>query len=78
MVRLPDGATLLSSAEKSAVYIGHPGGAFNLVVDKVKGPGGLGYDTKRRRVLIPLLDEGTLMVQELSGFEETSNSFDAE
>jgi hypothetical protein len=78
MVRLPDGATLLSSAQKSAVYIGHPGGAFNLVVDKLRGPGGLGYDTKRRRVLIPLLDEGTLMVQELSGFEETSNSFDAE
>jgi hypothetical protein len=78
MVRLPDGATLLSSAQKSAVYIGHPGGAFNLVVDKVRGPGGLGYDTKRRRVLIPLLDDGTLMVQELSGFEETSNSFDAE
>jgi len=78
MVRLPDGATLLSSAEKSAVYIGHPGGAFNLVMDKVSDPGGLGYDSKRRRVLIPLRVDGTLMVQELSGFEETSNSFEVE
>lgn len=77
MVRLPDGATLLSSLKMSAVYIGHPGGAFNLVLDRLPGVGGIGYDTKRRRVLIPLQD-GALEVQELSGFEETSNSFDAE
>jgi sugar lactone lactonase YvrE len=77
MVRLPDGATLLSSIKNSAVYIGHPGGAFNVALDKVRGAGGLGYDTKRRRVLVPL-DEGVLEIQELSGFEETDNRFGEE
>ena len=75
LVRLPDGTTLLSSWKTQAVYVGHPGGSsFSLVADHAPTAGGVGYDAKRRRALIPLLNEGVLIAQELSGFEETSSS----
>jgi hypothetical protein len=78
MVRMPDGALLVASEKTMAVHIGHPGGEFEVVLDKARGLGGVGYDTKRRRALLTLSDDGALEIQELSGFEETSNSFDAE
>lgn len=74
IVRLPDGTMLLSSWEKKAVYIGHPGAEFTLVAENAPSASGIGYDSKRRRVLIPLQGENAVIIQELSGFEETAGA----
>lgn len=53
LVHLPDGTFLVSSWEGKAVYRGKPGGAFKAVVENVNAPADIGYDSKRKRLLIP-------------------------
>jgi hypothetical protein len=71
--RLPDGTMLLSSIKTQTVYIGRPGGKFSVVADNAPGAAGVGYDARRRRALIPLSSKNTLVIEELSGFEETAD-----
>ncbi len=53
LVLLEGGSVLASSWEGSAVYRGTGAGQFEPVVSNVKSPAGIGYDAKRKRVLIP-------------------------
>jgi hypothetical protein len=46
-------ALLVSSWEGKAVYAGKLGGMFTPVLEQVEAPADLGYDAKRRRVLVP-------------------------
>jgi hypothetical protein len=57
IVALQGGDLLVSSWDASAVYRGTPGGDFAVVVEDVKSPADIGYDTKRARVLVPLFDK---------------------
>ena len=53
VVTLEGGELLVSSWEGSAIYRGKPGGEWKPVVENAKSPADIGYDTKRKRVLIP-------------------------
>jgi sugar lactone lactonase YvrE len=53
LVALDGGTVLVSSWEGSAVYRGAGAGPFEAVISGVKSPASIGYDAKRKRVLIP-------------------------
>jgi sugar lactone lactonase YvrE len=52
LVALDGGTVLVSSWEAQAVYRGAGAGPFEAVITGVKSPAGIGYDAKRKRVLI--------------------------
>jgi hypothetical protein len=53
---------LVTSWGKSAVYRGKLGGTFDVALADVKSPADIGYDAKRRRLLVPLLLENKVVV----------------
>jgi sugar lactone lactonase YvrE len=57
IVGLSNGDVLISSWDANGIYRGKPGGAFSLVVEGVKAPADIGYDSKRNRVLVPLFHD---------------------
>jgi sugar lactone lactonase YvrE len=65
VIRLADGTILASSWEGKAVYRMARGGQTSAVVESVASPADIGYDAKRRRLLIPVFTEDRLIVQEL-------------
>jgi hypothetical protein len=66
VVRLDGGTLLVSAWEAGAVYGGAPGDAFEPVLDGLETPADIGYDVKRKRVLIPLLTGDALAVYEVA------------
>jgi len=56
---------LISSWEGNAVYRGRPGGEFTAVIEDVKSPADLGYDTKRSRLLVPLFEKSEVHAYDL-------------
>jgi sugar lactone lactonase YvrE len=62
LVRLPDGAVLVSSWDSSSVYYGKDGKFTPLVTD-AKSPADIGYDAQRNSVLIPLFTENAVLLQ---------------
>jgi hypothetical protein len=65
IVILPGGDVLVSSWEGSAIYRGKPGGEWKAVVENVKSPADIGYDAKRHRVLIPIFQGNSVILQPL-------------
>jgi sugar lactone lactonase YvrE len=65
IVILPGGDFLVSSWEGSEVFRGKPGGEWKAVVENVKSPADIGYDTKRNRVLIPIFQGNSVVLQPL-------------
>jgi hypothetical protein len=63
---LRDGTMLVSSWESSAVYHVKADGTAKAVVENVPSPADIGYDTKRRRVLIPLFTKNQVVIQPLN------------
>ena len=63
VVALAGGDLLVSSWEGSAIYRGKPGGEWKPVVENVKSPADIGYDTKRHRILIPSFEGNTVILQ---------------
>jgi hypothetical protein len=63
VVVLDGGDVLVSSWEGSAVYRGKPGGEWKPVVENVKSPADIGYDSKRHRILIPSFQGNTVILQ---------------
>jgi len=51
------GDILVSSWDAQAIYRGKPGGDFKVVVEDVKSPADIGYDSKRMRLLVPLFEK---------------------
>ena len=49
-----DGQVIFSSWEGSAVYKGPLAGPYTAIIKDVKAPADIGYDAKRKRILIPL------------------------
>lgn len=56
---------LVSSWDAKAIYRGKPGGELKPVIEDVKSPADIGYDTKRGRVLVPLFTESEVRAYEL-------------
>lgn len=63
VVVLGGGEVLVSSWEGSAIYRGKPGGEWKAVVENVKSPADIGYDTKRHRILIPIFQGNSIIIQ---------------
>jgi len=57
IVALPGGDVLVSSWDASAVYRGKLGGEMKAIIEDVKSPADIGWDSKRGRVLVPLFME---------------------
>ena len=53
IVMLDNGELLVSSWAGSAVYRGKPGGEWKAAVENIKSPADIGWDAKRKRLLIP-------------------------
>jgi hypothetical protein len=56
---------LVSSWKGSAVYRGTLGGKFELALGELKGPADIGFDSKRKRVLVPRFLENAVEVYDL-------------
>ncbi|MDQ5871971.1 MAG: SMP-30/gluconolactonase/LRE family protein, partial [Acidobacteriota bacterium] len=54
IVQVSDGSVLVSSWEGSSILRGSPGAGFLASITGVASPADIGYDSKRKRVLIPL------------------------
>jgi sugar lactone lactonase YvrE len=65
VVMLDGGDFLVSSWEGSAVYRGKPGGEWKPVVENVKSPADIGYDSKRKRLMIPIFQGNSVILQPL-------------
>lgn len=65
IVALGGDELLISSWKASAVYRGKLGGKFEVAVPELKAPADIGYDTKRKRLLVPHFTENTVEVFDL-------------
>lgn len=71
LVQTPGGCVIVSSWEASAVFIARPppaaSGAFELLIGDLTSPADIGYDVRRRQLIVPLFSENALYIQELPG-----------
>ena len=67
-----DGQVLLSSWEKSMVYLGTADGQFSPLLSDLKSPADLGYDTVRGQVLVPLFMDNAIEIQKLPQVSATA------
>jgi len=67
LVVTPDGSVYVTSWAGSAVLKGKPGGTFEPVIKDVKSPAGMGYDSKRNVLLIPLFQLDAIQLSTLPG-----------
>jgi sugar lactone lactonase YvrE len=65
IVRTPDGLLLISSWEGSAVFGRQSGKTFRPIVSGVSSPADIGYDKKRRQLLVPLFEKNALVIHAL-------------
>jgi len=56
---------LVSSWQTSTVYSGTLGGTFTVALSELKGPADIGFDSKRKRVLVPRFLESAVEAYEL-------------
>ncbi|HYH09486.1 MAG TPA: PQQ-dependent sugar dehydrogenase [Thermoanaerobaculia bacterium] len=56
MVVLPNGAVIVSSHHDDALHIAYGGGELRPLFARRPSPGGIGFDRKRNRLLIPSVD----------------------
>jgi len=65
LIQTADGQVLVSSWEKSTVYVGTPDGQFSPLMADLKSPADIGYDSKRGQVLVPLFTENSVQIQKV-------------
>jgi hypothetical protein len=65
LVQTADGQVIVSSWEKSTVFIGTPDGQFSPLVADLKAPADVGYDSKRGQVLVPLFMDNAVQIQKV-------------
>jgi len=71
IVALPDGTFAISGESSGAVYRGYRDGPFQPVISGLEAPGDVGYDTRRKRLLIPLISGHSLAIFELAPLPPT-------
>jgi hypothetical protein len=69
LTSMPDGTFLISSWSEGVVYRGFRDGPFEPVITGLESPADLGYDARRKRLLIPLLTGHALAIFELAPFK---------
>jgi hypothetical protein len=58
---------LITSWDASAVFVATRDGQFEYERKGVESPADLGFDRKRRRLLLPLMNAGEILVDSLAG-----------
>jgi hypothetical protein len=69
LTSMPDGTFLISAWSEGVVYRGFREGPFEPVITGLESPADLGYDARRKRLLIPLLTGHALAIFELAPFK---------
>jgi DNA-binding beta-propeller fold protein YncE len=71
LIETPGGRMIVTSWDGSAAYISKlppaAAGEFEPLITELNSPADLGYDAKRRQLLIPLFKENALYIQQLPG-----------
>lgn len=62
VVETGDGTLLVSSWESGSVYAVSPGTDISLIAGDLPSPADIGYDSKRRRVLVPLFNSDSIVL----------------
>jgi sugar lactone lactonase YvrE len=62
VIVVDDQTVLVSSWKDSAVYMGKPAGPWAKVVDGLESPADIGWDARRKRVLVPLFMKDTVVI----------------
>ncbi|MFV2032402.1 MAG: hypothetical protein ACC663_07895 [Gammaproteobacteria bacterium] len=62
LLRMDDGSYLISSWNGSAIYRLGKDGVYTTLADSLKGPADIGYDSKRKRVLVPLFTQNKVVI----------------
>ncbi|MEY2933070.1 MAG: hypothetical protein RL033_3819 [Pseudomonadota bacterium] len=65
LLRTADGQVIISSWEKSSVFIGTADGQFSPLVSDLKAPADLGYDAQRNQILVPLFTENAIEIHKV-------------
>ena len=65
LVRINERDVLVSSWGSKSVLMGKPGGVFEPIIEDLRAPADLGYDSKRKRVLIPLFQDDAVLIHQL-------------
>jgi sugar lactone lactonase YvrE len=65
LARTSDGQSIVSSWEKSMVYLESADGQFSPLVSDLKAPADLAYDAKRGQVLVPLFMDNAIEIQQV-------------
>ncbi|OQK18285.1 hypothetical protein AU255_10785 [Methyloprofundus sedimenti] len=65
LLKLDDGRLLMSSWGASALYVLNEDNTYSILADSLEAAADLGFDTKRKRVLIPLFNENKLVFLQL-------------
>jgi sugar lactone lactonase YvrE len=65
LLKTADGQVIVSSWEKSMVYLGTADGQFSPLLADLKAPADIGFDTQRNQVLVPLFTENAIQIQKL-------------
>jgi hypothetical protein len=65
LIKLDNGDFLVSSWEGKNVYRGKPGGEWKEVATDVEAPADIGYDSKRKKLLIPQFMASKVVVKDL-------------
>lgn len=65
LVALDGGEMLVSSWAGSQILRGKPGGEWTAVVENVQAPADIGWDSERKRVLIPLFQSNAVVLHPL-------------
>jgi hypothetical protein len=66
LVALPDGTFVISSESAGSIYRGYRDGPFQPIIADLEAPADIGYDTRRQRLLIPLLEGHSLAIFEVA------------
>jgi hypothetical protein len=66
IVGMPDGTFVISSEATGVVYRGYRQGPFEPIISGLESPADLAYDTRRKRLLIPLLTGDSLAIFEVA------------
>ncbi len=65
LLKLDDGRLLISSWGESALYLLNKDNTYSILADTLDAPADIGFDTKRKRVLIPLFKQNKLVFLQL-------------
>jgi len=60
-----DGRVVLSSWDAAALFVGPPGGPYEVLADSLEAPADIGYDPVRQRILVPLFQANRIALVSL-------------